>query len=180
MDMSIQLSDLKMGTPGITPVEGANLYENCVVQLHQCGHPEKVMLEVKGMRTGEVALVWEDVYTDWMKRTYADEQSVTERAAVGISVLLAMRITDFTVIERSRKGTGFDYLLGEKHGDFYDPKARMEVSGISKETSTNTVLARYQAKVKQTDKSDDTMFPAYISIVEFSTPKALFGLKDKL
>ena len=91
-----------------------------------------------------------------------------------------MRITDFTVIERSRKGTGFDYLLGEKHGDFYDPKARMEVSGISKETSTNTVLARYQAKVKQTDKSDDTMFPAYISIVEFSTPKALFGLKDKL
>ena len=35
MNMDIlQLSDIRQGTPGITPVEGANLYENCVVALH--------------------------------------------------------------------------------------------------------------------------------------------------
>ena len=67
---------------------------------------------MEGIRTNPFSLAWEDTFDDQLQRTYSDEQSVVERAAVAVSVVLALRTTAYTVIERSRKGTGFDYMLG--------------------------------------------------------------------
>ena len=174
---TIQLTEIKQGTPGITPVEGANLYENCVVALHNSSHPVPVTLQVSGINTCNYSLLWEDTFSDQLRRTYADEQSVTERAAVAVSIVLALRQTDYTVIERSRKGTGFDYMLGDGQDPLFTPKARLEVSGIMHETDGNTAEQRFRQKAVQTSQSDDTRLPAYVSIVEFSTPKAIFDIK---
>ena len=179
MGTTIQLSDIKQGTPGITPIEGANLYENCVVALHNSCHPAPVTLQVSGLNVCNYLLLWEDSYNDQLRRTYNDEQSVTERAAVAVSVMLALRQTEYTVIERSRKGTGFDYLLGDGQDPLFTPKARLEVSGIMRETDGNTAELRYRQKAAQTAKSDDMLLPAYISVVEFSTPKAIFDIKKQ-
>ena len=176
---SIQLTDIRQGTPGITPVEGANLYENCVVALHNSSHPTPVTLHVDGLNTCDYSLLWEDTFNDQLRRTYADEQSVTERAAVAVSVMLALRQTDYTVIERSRKGTGFDYMLGDGQDPLFTPKARLEVSGIMHETDGNTAEKRFRQKANQTSQSDDTRLPAYISVVEFSAPKAIFDIKKQ-
>lgn len=174
---TIQLADIRMGTPGITPVEGVNLYENSVVALHNSGHPSPVTLRMEGLRTEPFSLSWDDTFDDQMRRTYADEQSVTERAAVAVSVMLALRTTAYTVIERSRRGTGFDYMLGDNDDPLFMPKARLEVSGIMRETDGNTLSTRFQQKAAQTDRSDATRLPAYVSVVEFSTPKAKFDIK---
>ncbi|MBR6867282.1 MAG: hypothetical protein IKN02_03515 [Prevotella sp.] len=48
---TIQLSDICIGTPGITPVEGVNLYENSIVALHNSGHVSPVTLRMEGLRT---------------------------------------------------------------------------------------------------------------------------------
>lgn len=175
----IQLLDIKQGTPGISPVEGANLYENCVVALHISGHPSPVTLYVSGYKNCEYSFLWEDVFNEQLSRTYNDEQSVTERAAVAVSVLLALRQTSYTVIERSRKGTGFDYMLGDSQDRFFNPKARLEVSGIMQETKSNTCELRFRQKSRQTAKSDATRLPAYISVVEFATPQAIFDIKEQ-
>ena len=174
----IRLSDITKGLPGVTPIEGANLYENCLVEMHRCGHPEEVCIAMSGLTSESISLIWNDKYNEQMNRTYADEQSVTERAAVGVSVLLALELTDYTVIERSRKGTGFDYMLGDKDDPLFVPKARLEVSGIKQESETNTIDSRYRQKVNQMSVSDQTQLPGYISIIEFSTPKAIFNLKE--
>ncbi len=176
---TIQLTDIKQGTPGITPVEGANLYENCIVALHNSSHTSPVTLHVSGLNACDYSLLWEDTFNNQLRRTYADEQSVTERAAVAVSVMLALRQTDYTIIERSRKGTGFDYMLGDGHDLLFTPKARLEVSGIMHETDGNTAEKRFLQKAEQTSKSDDTRLPAYVSIVEFSTPKAIFDIKKQ-
>ena len=133
---TIQLSDIKQGTPGITPVEGANLYENCIVALHNSKHTSPVTIQMEGQRTEPFSLIWEDCFNDQLSRTYADEQSVTERAAVAVSTMLALSITGYTVIERSRKGTGFDYFLGDNQDPLFIPKARLEISGIMCETDS--------------------------------------------
>ena len=88
-----------------------------------------------------------------------------------------MDTTSYTVIERSRKGTGFDYMLGDSLDPLFTPKARLEVSGIMRETDGNTLDMRFHQKTAQTDKSDGTRLPAYVSVVEFSTPKAKFDIK---
>lgn len=174
----LKLIDIQQGLPGVSPIEGANLYENCIVQLHRSGHSSPVVLNVDGLQLCKYAMVWEDSYNDVLERTYADEQSNVERSAVCISIFLALKQTPYTIIERSRRGTGFDYMLGFSDDPFFQPKARLEISGIAKETSTNRVDFRFQAKEAQTKRSESMGLPAYVSIVEFSTPKAKFDLTN--
>ncbi|MDZ8138567.1 MAG: hypothetical protein RM049_25205 [Nostoc sp. DedQUE04] len=80
-------------------------------------------------------------------------------------------MTQFTVIERSRKGTGFDYWLGseDEAGELpFQNQVRLEVSGIRK-ADDNRIRARVKQKIEQTNPSDGE-FPAYVIIVEFSRP----------
>lgn len=174
---TLKLSKILEGMPGISLVEGANLYENCIVMLHKINHCSPVILGIDGIVKEDVPLEWEGEVSEQLERTYADAESLTERSAVCISVLLALELTDYTVVERSRKGTGFDYMLGDKNDTFYMPKARLEISGIERETKSNNIERRFNQKTRQTDKTDYTKMPAYVSVVEFSTPKALFGKK---
>lgn len=74
------------------------------------------------------------------------------------------------MIERSSKGTGFDYWLGtvdtmEKIP--FQNKVRLEVSGIRKGDDSR-VKARVKQKKEQT-KLSDGKYPAYTIVVEFST-----------
>jgi len=103
--VSLNISQILTGTPGISPIEGANLVENCIVALHRNNHLNPVMLHLIDFEQDAVPLYWEDRYDGQLERTYADLQSVTER-------------------------------------------------------------------------SDYTKLPAYISVVEFGTPKAKFGRKE--
>ena len=80
--------------------------------------------------------------------------------------------TELTVIERSRKGTRFDYLLGTKDspGPYLQKKACLEVSGIRQGTDAN-IDSRVKEKLNQIRRSD-IMLPGYVVVVEFGAPKA--------
>jgi hypothetical protein len=100
-----------------------------------------------------------------------DQEFTTEQAAYGIAFMLIRQLTQFTVIERSRKGTGFDYWLGseDEAGELpFQNKVRLEVLGLRK-ADDSRVRARIKQKIEQTNPSDGE-FPAYIIIVEFSRP----------
>jgi hypothetical protein len=57
---------------------------------------------------------------------------------------------------------------------FEQRKARLEISGIWKESESNTVDARVRLKRKQLEQSDSTLMPALVIVVEFGTPKVKF------
>ena len=175
--MNINVTDIKNGFPGISTVAAAQLYETFEVCMHHSGHGENVTLTLEGISQESITLHWVDEYNDQKARTYQDMAYTTEHGAVCLSVMLTTILTPYTIIERSRRGTGFDYWLGEKDSVLFQKKARLEVSGIYSGDDA-TIRKRYSAKVEQTSKSDHLMMPAYISIVEFSTPKALFTHKQ--
>lgn len=77
-------------------------------------------------------------------------------------------------VKRSHKGTGFDYWVGDDGPRRYpfDNKARLEVSGILRETEKNSVEHRIKEKCRQTEKSDHTRFKAFVAVVEFGHPMA--------
>lgn len=168
------LSDLQKGMPGISPVEGAHLQENVVVALHNAGHHSLTTMTLSGITDKKIDIEWDEKsVTDQILATHNDDQETIEFAAMGIGVLLTQYLTDYTIILRSRKGTGFDYKLGDK--DFpFTPTAILEISGLSKETDNNTLHKRAGEKRKQISQSDDLHLEEYISIVEFATPKALY------
>ena len=88
--------------------------------------------------------------------------------------MLAKTLTQYTIIERSRKGTGVDYWLGASDDVLFQRKARLEVSGIFKGNEKD-VARRFAEKVMQTASSDSTELPVFISVVEFGTPMANFN-----
>lgn len=165
----LDLNELDNGMPAITPDYGKILAEAGGVCLESQGHIQGHQISVQGDYSNAYSLKWPPV-TDQAKRCWNDSQVTTEHGAVGIAVLLAKKEVGFSVIERSRKGTGFDYWLGEEEDVLFQNKARLEISGI-RSGDAKTVTARVKQKIKQTDPSDGVL-PAYIIVVEFSKPVA--------
>lgn len=128
--MKIDIIDIKEGLPGISSIAAMQLYETFEVCMHHSGHSEEVLLSMEGITAEPITILWKDEYNEQKERTYSDMQYTTEHGAVCLSVMLTTNLTPYTIIERSRKGTGFDYWLGDKDSYLFQKKARLEVSGI--------------------------------------------------
>jgi hypothetical protein len=167
----MDISALHAGFPGISPEWGASLAQAASVSLEAQGHVPPRECAVEGSITALHALTWPTT-TDQIRRTWNDLDEAVEHGAYGVAALLVAEHTDLEVVERSRKGTGFDYWLGPKGDDsaLFQKAARLEVSGIGN-GDDSAVNARVKKKLKQTTVSDGTL-PAYIVVVEFGTPRA--------
>lgn len=161
--------------PGVSSGTAAYLCENAVACLTRRGHTSGVVIECQGLSNQPEEMEWETAFTDQLDRSLYDQEVATEYGAACISILYALEHTDFTVIQRSRKKTGVDYWLGKKDDILFQSAARMEVSGIF--DGADKVDARVKRKLKQTNQSDSSGLPAYISIVEFSRPIINFTKK---
>ncbi len=75
------------------------------------------------------------------------------------------------LVERSAKGTGFDYWIGENESLPFRLRTRLEVSGILRGTMAE-VEQRVEQKCRQTERSDSTRLDALVFVVEFSRPLA--------
>lgn len=175
--MTIDLKEISNGLPGLSKVSGQHLFESCVVCLTRQRHSNiGTTLEIQGDTTVTTTLIWDNIFDEQLDRTWKDQFYATEHGAVCIAILLALKLTNYTIIEKSARKNGFDYWLGENDDILFQKKARLEISGIFHGTEKD-VKKRYNVKVKQTQQSDELKIPAYIGIVEFSKPIANFGAK---
>ncbi len=165
------LTELEKGLPAVSPTAGRFLAEAGAVCFEEQNHDNGVEFNVSGSFTATYRVYWPEV-TAQMKRYWNDPEYRTEHAAYGIAFLLICDLTNFTVMQRSRKGTGFDYWLGKTKGDIYfENMARLEVSGIRQGTA-NQVKARVKQKTEQVAVSNHLGLTVYIVVVEFSKPLA--------
>jgi hypothetical protein len=174
----LNLHSLTQGLPAITPAFGSAIAEAGAICLTDAAHETGVILEIEGDFSATFQLDWHPV-TDQIQRCWNDEEYTTEQAAYGIAFLLILQLTNLTVIERSRKGTGFDYWLGIQDPFAtlpFQKMARLEVSGIRKGNQSQ-INARVKQKTEQTRPSDTQGLPAYIIVVEFSRPIAVIQTK---
>lgn len=156
--------------PGVTPTFGGFTAEAAAVVLEHNKHLSGTGMKVAAGRSCDSVVLWPPLHPDAV-RSHKDLPAAAEQGAYGIAFLLAEEFTDFVVIERSSKGTGFDYYLGRGSEYPFQQAARLEVSGIV--SAPAAVDARVKAKMKQTDRSKGTL-PAYVAVVEFGQPKSVF------
>ncbi len=173
--MDLQLREIENGLPGMTANSGKHLYEGCAISLYRHNHnPHGTSMKLHGNDSVIVNLQWDDIFDEQLDRTWKDQFYATEHAAICISILLALKLTNYTIIERSARNNGFDYWLGEKGDILFQKKARLEISGIFNDNE-QTLTQRYRVKVRQTSASDSLKIPAYVGVVELSMPMAKFG-----
>ncbi|MCW5198403.1 hypothetical protein VU07_01785 [Desulfobulbus sp. F4] len=175
--MILNIKDICQGLPGLSKTSGAHLFEGCVVCLSRHNHnPAGTTFSIYGDEEINYQITWENIFDDQLNRTWNDQVYATEHGAVCLAILIALKMTRYTIIEKSPRMNGFDYWLGDKNDIPFQKKARLEISGIFRGTEQD-VNKRYRVKIKQTDQSDSLGLPAYIGIVEFSNPMANFGIK---
>lgn len=155
------------------------LCENCIVALEYNSHSTGCKMELIGDSIKSFTLIWKKQVN---KAGYKEQKKFIEHGAETIAFMLTPQLTEFSVIEEATIGTGFDYWLGydESHEN-YNPKnfmqARLEISGINSETTTNTVEKRVKEKKQQTNRTGHLRLPAFVSVTEFASPKTYFGKK---
>lgn len=165
---TIDLNNLSYGLPGLTSQMGGALAQAAAVCLEDQEHTVGVSLSVSGVFTKSFAVHWPEV-SDQTRRCYNDPEEATEWGACGVAILLVLALTDYTVVERSRKGTGFDYWLGHEDDDLpFQHKARLEISGI-RNGNNSAIDRRVKQKLLQTVPTDGPL-PALIVVVEFGNP----------
>lgn len=165
----IDLRELAKGAPALTPALGEVLCEAATMCLEQV-HQSPVPMKVQGSKKAVFVLSW-PAGTAQVRRSYNDLQDATRDGATGIAILLVKKTAGYTVVLRSRKGTGFDYWLGNAGDALFQNKARLEVSGILAGGPAN-IAARKKKKDVQTKRSDKLGLPAHIVVVEFAGPVA--------
>ncbi len=177
--MNFTLEELEEAMTFFSPTQCRFLSENCIVALEHNKHTTGSEVDVSGDQNLKIPLNWSSIVN---KNGYKETKKFTEKGAEALSFFLAFELTDYNLIEEAVIGTGVDYWLGydedhEKYDEINFFHARLEVSGILKETPDNNLSRRIREKKNQTKPTDATGLPAYVSIIEFSTPKAYFGKK---
>lgn len=168
---ALALRELEKGMPGITSEFGECLAQAASICLEEQNHRSGVQFNVDGDFNRVFVVLWETA-TEQMRRCWADPEVATEHGAYGIAALLVVELADLTVLERSRKGTGFDYWLGSKSAaePLFQNKVRLEVSGI-RNGDESAIKSRVKLKVEQTRRSEGIL-PAYVIVVEFGGPRS--------
>ena len=166
----IFLGDLKLGMPGIESPLGESFAHAASVCLETGRHESGVTMPIEGDIRKSYPVFWEGI-DDQVRRSWADLQDATEMGAYGIAALVIVKLTEFTVIERARKGKGFDYWLGPKNkeAELFQNAARMEVSGILI-GDEGEIERRVRAKLAQV-KPSPGRHAAFIVVVEFGGPR---------
>jgi hypothetical protein len=172
--LTLSFDALKNGQLGISAVYGSFLAEAASHCLRCNNHLNPVLLYVTGDVCRPGSLKWSDV-TDEDEGTWADLQEATEYGAYGVAIIIALPLTETPHVERSAKGTGVDYWVGEGTDPrgIFQRTARLEVSGILKGDKTK-IAARLKEKLAQTRRSDKAGLPAYVIVVDFGVPEARF------
>ena len=87
-----------------------------------------------------------------------------------LALLVLRSLARLTVLERSRKGTGFDWWLAAED-NLFQAAARLEVSGVMR-GSARRINGRLRERIAQTERSDRSGLTAYVAVIEFGGPTA--------
>jgi hypothetical protein len=181
MDVLI-LDELKNGLPTLSKGTGTFLTEAAQYCLESHSHESGVIASTIGNNPNKYELIWESIIDDATNLSRRDPDEMVEFGSTCIAILLCIKKTKFTGIERAMKKTGIDWWIGDLHRNqknepYIQHKIRLEISGIYNGCESK-LKQRVREKLEQTKQSDDSRrVPVIVVVVEFSKP--MIGLKER-
>lgn len=177
MNLIIPLNEVN-SLPFLTEPIRKHMLEACLLVLSENSHLNShIALEVIHNEIHDFTLILDECELSPNAINSWDIDDDTEKAAECVTLVLFPRLTNHKSIKRAWKGTGFDYWIGSNDSILFQEKARLEISGIFK-GNINLLESRFKEKSKQTNVSDNTDLPAYISVTAFGQPVTKFNLKN--
>ncbi|WP_162600933.1 hypothetical protein [Paraburkholderia sp. C35] len=136
----------------LTPYFGAMCCEAASFCFEQNGHPVPTRAALSGCEAPHAHFHWSSPPVQ-ATATYRDKDVAAENGAYAVAIAVLNHVHGYKVVERSAKGTGFDFWIGMAQGDLpFQSTMRLEVSGIFEGQSR--VSSRLKSKLKQMAPSD--------------------------
>lgn len=169
-DKALLLDSLSDKVSVITEQMAPFFVQNCIACMYDMHHSSGVIMAVKFEdKMHEYKIEWKGLFDENLKKSYMDQNKKVDFGAQTIALLLVKDLAKYDAVEQTQLGTTVDYwLVGDDETYIFDNGARLEISGILKESDTNTVKSRIKQKVKRLKPGLKT----YIIIVEFSNPRS--------
>lgn len=180
---SIDLGDLGIppGMPGLTPARANSFVEAAAVCFEENGHFESAQMSVAvaSPNRWRDRIEAEDLHLKYprtskqVRTTNKDLQDAAEDGACAVAISIVHRLFSLLVLERSYKGTGFDYWIGRKETEGFQGMERLEVSGILSGNESD-IKGRVKRKLEQVARGSEqnSSLPQCIVVVEFGRPQA--------
>lgn len=173
-DISIHLTfdALCKGELGLSAAYGSFLAEAASRCLRHHNHKDPTLVSITGDITTTYSLTRYAANTH-EENTWADLYEATEYGAYGAGIVVALRLTEKSRVERSVRGTGIDYWIGDgdSHDGPFQRTARLEISGILNGDEAK-IAQRLSGKLSQSERSNSSHLPAYIAVIDFARPEA--------
>lgn len=172
----LALDDLAIPMPALTEAFGRMMAEAASVCFDTCGHASVIRMHVQA----QVGGTWSQDYEvrrwsvdDRMRRAFNDLEEAAAYGAYGLAILLIKQTAGFAVVERSAKGTGIDYWLGDQVDQDapIQRKARLEVSGMLRGTDS-ALRRRVDQKITQAT-SGSGQLATYVVVVRYQRPDSV-------
>ncbi|MCB0221004.1 MAG: hypothetical protein KDH09_15005 [Chrysiogenetes bacterium] len=167
----IDLVALSAGFSGFSQGVATNAAEAASVCLEAVGHANPCRFKVAGYVSKQVSVHRLDLDHS-IRRAHADMQEATEDGATAIAIGAVREFTAHTGVERSYKGTGFDYWLGDESDTaLFDRKGKLEISGTLRGDLAE-IQKRVQQKKSQVKKGNIRNTPGWVVVVGFALQEA--------
>ncbi len=161
--------------PALTSSFAGLMQEAVVMCMSEYQHLSGVSCDVRDLKEvlTRTQIVWAIELTDNIVRAFGSATAAAELAGEGIAILAILTMTSYTIIERSIKGTGVDFWLGDEANtteDVIQREARMEVKGRTRIEFDKDIRSAVRKGVRQTERSAASKLPACVILTEFSRP----------
>ena len=171
----LDLDQLNEEIPALTNDFAGYLRQAILMCLQEHFHSSGVACSIKGLsRTIAAAeILWSGEFSTRIARLFGAPANAAEYAGEGIAILTILTTTDYTILERSNKGTGIDFWLGHRGAsseENFQRSARMEAKGRTRLDRESQIRSEVRKGLIQAGRSDDTNLPVYVILTEFSRP----------
>jgi hypothetical protein len=171
-DAVIRLDTSNHAFEALTPHYAAMACEAASYCFEQNRHPVPARAMLNGCDTPHAHFHWTSPPVQ-AAATYRDRDVAAEQGAYAVAIAVLNQLHGYKVVERSVKGTGFDFWVGTTTGGLpFQNKVRLEASGIFKGQSR--VVARLKSKLKQMAPSDESG-SGFAVVAEFGRPTVAVG-----
>ncbi|MCC8469010.1 hypothetical protein [Xanthomonas phaseoli] len=168
----IDLEEVALSLGSLTEEWGRAICQAAAHCMTERSHASGVELCSEGMGSPNFSVNWAP-FKDAAKveATWSDLQVAVEHGAYAIALATIDVEYGLKVVQRSAKGTGFDFWVRDpaKPGILMQGAERVEVSGILSGTKSD-VSGRLGEKLKQMNQSSSMGLPGHAVVVEFGRP----------
>ena len=161
--------------PALTASLAIHMQEAVVMCMQPHDHKSAVLCAVRNLdaELDTVRIIWETSYSEQIRRAFGHPRNAAEKAGEAMAILTVVALTDYTVVERARIGSGFDFWLNLKDDDddyLFQQTMGLECKGLSEARYPSEIAAAVRQGIKQIEESTSANLPALVVATDFSRP----------